>query len=410
MQEMLTVDLKDRSYLIYSGTLLPYGTLIRKALPGVKELMVVSNETIAPLYLDKVHKELEQADFKVHQVILPDGEAYKTVDSYMQIMTALIEAGLSRDCALAALGGGVVGDMTGFAAATFTRGVDYVQIPTTLLAMVDSSVGGKTAINHPLGKNMIGAFYQPKAVIADLTTLDTLPRREIAAGMGEVIKYGIIYDSAFFELLEEQADLSGLLADKHKLAAIVRRCCEIKAQVVAQDEREGGLRAILNLGHTFAHALESYLGFGTWLHGEAVGLGLLLAAKLAQSRGLVSADQYQRIEALVRRCELPCAIPEAMQAEDFLRLMRHDKKVKSGTIRYVLPQGIGRSQVYADVSDSEVSAMICSFKQEQPAAEDPFNRQHPSVPAAGSCPSLQADCQKAGDRKTAEPLVRKVKP
>lgn len=365
MLETLQVDLKDRSYPIYIGLNLDYGRLLRQALPQTSELMVVTNDTIAPLYLDKTRESLTAAGFKVHEVILKDGECYKTVDSYMQIMTALIEAGLSRDCALAALGGGVVGDMAGFAAATFTRGVPYVQLPTTLLAMVDSSVGGKTAINHPLGKNMVGAFYQPKAVAADLQVLDTLPRREIAAGMGEVIKYGIIYDAEFFAYLEQHADLSALIADKAHLIAMVKRCCAIKAEVVAQDEREGGIRAILNLGHTFGHAVEAYLGFGTWLHGEAVGLGMILASYLAMHRGSVSREQYQRICALIARCELPVKIPDGMTADDFLRLMRHDKKVKNGAIRYVLPQGIGRSAVYSDISDAEAAAVLTQFIKEQ---------------------------------------------
>ena len=362
MQHTLEVELKERSYPIVIGENLPCGSIARQALPQVTELMVVTNDTVAPLYLKKTVEELEQAAFTVHTVILRDGEAYKTVDSYMQIMTALIEANLGRDCALLALGGGVVGDMTGFAAATFNRGVPYVQMPTTLLAMVDSSVGGKTAINHPLGKNLIGAFYQPKAVCADLATLDTLPPREVAAGMGEVIKYGILYDEAFFTKLETHAKLDTITADKVALGEMVERCCAIKAEVVAQDEREKGIRAWLNLGHTFGHALEAYLGFGTWLHGEAVGLGLVLASYLSVKRGLMTPAQYQRVFNLVKAFKLPTQIPEAMQATDFLHAMRHDKKVKGGVIRYVLPLGIGRCQVFADVSDDEVSTMLTAYK------------------------------------------------
>lgn len=362
MQHTLQVELKERSYPIVIGQDLSYGSLVRQALPQVQELMVVTNATIAPLYLEKCTAMLKTEGFHVHQVILPDGEAYKTVDSYMQIMTALIEANLARDCALLALGGGVIGDMTGFAAATFNRGVAYVQLPTTLLAMVDSSVGGKTAINHPLGKNLIGAFYQPKAVLADLNTLDTLPPREVSAGMGEVIKYGMLYDADFFTKLEHIPHLDAICADKALLAAIVERCCAIKAEVVAQDEREGGIRAWLNLGHTFAHALEAFLGFGTWLHGEAVGLGLLLASYLALQRGLMTEDEYQRVHHLVAACRLPTQIPEAMQPQDFIAAMRHDKKVKGGVIRYVLPLGIGRCQVFADVADDEVCAMLAAFK------------------------------------------------
>lgn len=363
MTEILQVELKERSYPIYIGLDLDAGELIRQALPKTREIMIVTNDTIAPLYLEKTKAQLKAQGFAVHEVILPDGEAYKTVDSYMQIMTALMQAGLSRDCALAALGGGVIGDMTGFAAATYTRGVAYVQIPTTLLAMVDSSVGGKTAINHPLGKNMIGAFYQPKAVIADLNTLNTLPEREIAAGMGEVIKYGIICDQDFFSYLESLGSLHDLIADKSSLVHVVRRCCEIKADVVSQDEREGGIRAILNLGHTFGHAIEAFMGFGVWLHGEAVAVGMLLAAALSQSRGMLTAEEYRRIEHLIKQCSLPYAVPAAMGPEDFIRGMRHDKKVKSGVIRYVLPQGIGRSSVFSDVSDAEVSNLITTYKQ-----------------------------------------------
>lgn len=365
MLEQVTVELKDRSYPIYIGTDLDYGALIKKALPKQHELMVVTNDTIAPLYLQRVNDSLEAQGFAVHSVILKDGERYKTIDSYMQIMTALIEAGLSRDCALVALGGGVVGDMAGFAAATYERGVAYVQIPTTLLAMVDSSVGGKTAINHPAGKNMIGAFYQPRAVLADLNTLDTLPQKEISAGMGEVIKYGIIRDKDFFSFLEHNPYLQQGNVDKDAALHIVRRCCELKAEVVAADEREGGLRAILNLGHTFGHALEAYLGFGTWLHGEAVALGILIACKVAQGRNMFTAEEFSRVLRLMQQAKLPVHIPEQMQPEDFLPLMRHDKKVKAGVIRYVLPEGIGSSSVFSDVSDAEVLSVLKAYKEQQ---------------------------------------------
>ena len=359
--QTLNVDLKDRSYPIYIGENLDYGNLCRNALPKCKDVMVVTNTTIAPLYLEKTKESLEKAGFVVSECILNDGESYKTIDSYMQIMTALLSASFSRDCALIALGGGVVGDMTGFAAATYQRGVPYIQIPTTLLAMVDSSVGGKTAVNHPLGKNMIGAFYQPKAVIADINTLKTLPERESSAGMAEVIKYGIIIDNEFFNFLEHNA--TKLLSfDVPLLEKIVLRCCELKAQVVAQDEKEGGIRAILNLGHTFGHAVEAFLGFGTWLHGEAVGLGMVIAAHVAQNKGLISSQDVDRIVALIEKAKLPVAIPKSMQAQDFIEHMHHDKKVKSGHIRYVLPTSIGSSAVFSDLSDEYIMQQIESLR------------------------------------------------
>lgn len=362
--QTVTVGLGERSYPIFIGSKLSYGEHVRDALPKVTDLMVVSNDTVAPLYLNSVKVSLEAAGFKVSECILKDGEKYKTADSWMQILTALLEHDFGRDGALVALGGGVVGDMTGFAAACYERGVPYVQIPTTLLAMVDSSVGGKTAINHPLGKNMIGAFWQPKAVIASLDALKTLPPRELSAGMGEVVKTGIIYDGEFFSWLEQHAQ-KVFEHDQAVLEHIVRRCCEIKAEVVGKDEQEQGLRAILNLGHTFGHALEAYLGFGTWLHGEAVGLGLVIAAALARSRNLIGDDDFRRIRDLTERCRLPVKIPDQMQPEDFLRLMRHDKKVRRGVIRYVLPQKIGAAGLYTDVSDQEVSGLIAEFKEAQ---------------------------------------------
>lgn len=359
--QILNVDLKERSYPIYIGEAPDYGELCKKALPKCKDVMIVSNTTVAPLYLDRCKAALHQAGFNTATCILPDGECYKTVDSYMQIMTALLSASFGRDCALVALGGGVVGDMTGFAAATYQRGVAYVQIPTTLLAMVDSSAGGKTAINHPQGKNMIGAFYQPKAVIADIDTLKTLPEKERSAGLAEVIKAGIIVDSEFFSFLEQNADRL-LDFDIPLLEQIVYRCCEIKAKVVALDEREGGIRALLNLGHTFGHAIEAFLGFGTWLHGEAVAAGTVVAAKIAKDRGMLTDDDVKRISALLVKAKLPIAFPQQMTGEDFMKLMRHDKKVKSGHIRYVLPTAIGKSAVFSDLSDDYVMQLLESMR------------------------------------------------
>ena len=357
----IVVGLGERSYHINIGTGLNYGEIARLALPKFQDLMVVSNDTVAPLYMDLVKSELEKNGFKVRQCILKDGECYKTVESWMQILTSLLEEGFGRDSAVVALGGGVVGDMAGFAAACYQRGIPVMQIPTTLLSMVDSSVGGKTAFNHPLGKNMIGAFHQPVAVAADILMLKSLPEREIACGMGEIVKTGVIYDAKFFEYLEEHAELV-FEHDEEVISHIVQRCCEIKAEVVSKDEEEHGLRAILNFGHTFGHAIEAFLGFGTWLHGEGVGLGMVIASFLACKRGYISEGAYERIRKLIVRCHLPDRIPETMQAEDFIRLMRHDKKVRNGKIRYVLPQGIGKVGLYSDVSDEEVISLINSMK------------------------------------------------
>lgn len=359
--QRINVGLGERTYPIYIGSGLEGGRLVREALPKVRDVMVVSNDTVAPLYMAGLRAALEQQGFRTDECILKDGEEYKTSESWMQIITALLEKGFSRDGALIALGGGVVGDIAGFAAACYQRGIAYIQYPTTLLAMVDSSVGGKTAINHPLGKNMIGAFYQPKAVLADIACLKSLPERQLAAGMGEVVKTGIIYDSVFFAKLEECCDrvFSG---DAETLEYIVRRCCEIKAEVVSQDEHEHGLRAILNLGHTFGHAVEAYLGYGTWLHGEAVGLGMVMAAELAVKRELLSEEERDRIVSLIRRCRLPVTIPAAMQGRDFLKLMRHDKKVRRGVIRYVLPEGLGMARVIANVGDAEVLELTEELK------------------------------------------------
>ncbi len=365
-QRRIEVGLGDRSYpiVIGSGSGIDAGTEARQALGGRTDIMVVTNDTVGPLYLEKASKSLEAAGFKVKSCILKDGEKYKTVDSWMQILTALLESGFGRDCAVAALGGGVVGDMAGFAAACYQRGVPFIQLPTTLLAMVDSSVGGKTAINHPLGKNMIGAFHQPKAVVADLETLRTLPSREIAAGMGEIIKTAAICDTEFFKYLEEN---SGRVFehDGEVLSHIIGRCCEVKADVVSRDEREGGVRAILNFGHTFGHAIEAFLGFGTWLHGEGVGLGMVIAGALSERRGYITHDEFERLRALVRACRLPTEIPESMGPEDFIRLMRHDKKVRHGAIRYVLLKRFGEAAVYSDVSDDEARALISSLKGQE---------------------------------------------
>lgn len=354
---VINVGLGERSYPIHILHNADYGALLRQALPKTTDLMVVTNDTVGPLYLEQVTVSLEKSGFKVSSHVLKDGESYKTVESWWGILSALLERNFARDGALAALGGGVVGDMTGFAAAVYQRGVPYVQLPTTLLAMVDSSVGGKTAINHPQGKNMIGAFYQPQAVVAALKVLGTLPPRELSAGLAEAIKTAFIYDEPFIRFMQEHSG-AVFTQDEAVLTHIVERCCAIKAQVVEADEREGGLRAILNFGHTFGHALEAYLGFGTWLHGEAVGLGMCLAAALSLSRNLIDEDYYQCIVKLVAACNLPVKVPDGMQGSDFIRLMRHDKKVRSGVIRYVLPTAPGKVGLFADVSDEEVIAVV----------------------------------------------------
>lgn len=350
------IDLAENSYNIVIGNNLPMGELIKEALPKCKDLLVVTNETIAPLYLDKVQQSLEAQGYNVKSCILKDGEAYKNVDSYMQIMTSLMEASFARDCALVALGGGVVGDMTGFAASTYQRGVDFVQVPTTLLALVDSSVGGKTAINHPLGKNMIGSFYQPKAVIADIELLKTLNQREIAAGMAEVIKYGVLFDKEFFDYLDSHsfADLD--------LGYVVKRCCELKAMVVSADEKEKGQRALLNLGHTFGHAIEVGMGFGTYLHGEAVAIGMAIAAYVGSKTNGLAASDLERIIAICKRYGLPIEIPSKLDGAAFIEHMRHDKKVKQGHITYIIPKSIGDAEVSRKLDDETIIGFINEYK------------------------------------------------
>lgn len=337
--EKVHIALDENSYDIFIGHGLDSAAIIKDALPKTKDLLIVSNETIAPLYIKKLEDALTSVGFRTKSCILKDGENYKNIDSYMQIMTALLEDGFGRDCALVALGGGVIGDMTGFAAATYQRGVDFVQIPTTLLSLVDSSVGGKTAVNHPLGKNMIGAFHQPKVVVADLDYLKTLPEREIAAGMAEVIKYGVIFDHEFFKYLEDAQDTEAL-----DLAYVVKRCCELKASVVSQDEKERGLRALLNYGHTFGHAIEVGMGFGTYLHGEAVAVGMLIAAFVSNktNKGL-SEEDVSRIQVILPKYKLPYVSPDKLTGEDYIKFMRHDKKVKAGVINYVIPKSIGEA-------------------------------------------------------------------
>ncbi|WP_211452274.1 bifunctional shikimate kinase/3-dehydroquinate synthase AroKB [Collimonas antrihumi] len=335
----LQVELGERSYPIEIGpSLLTDRERIARLITG-KQVAVVTNTTVAPLYLQGFSQALKDAGKSVLEIVLPDGEEEKNWASLMQIFDRLLSAKCDRKTTLIALGGGVIGDLTGFAASAYMRGVPFVQIPTTLLAQVDSSVGGKTGINHPLGKNMIGAFYQPQAVIADTMTLHTLPERELSAGLAEVIKYGAVIDAAFFKWIEDNID--ALMArDNVALAYAIRRSCELKADVVRQDEREGGLRAILNFGHTFGHAIESGLGYGKWLHGEAVGCGMVMAADLSHRLGHISAIDKERVCALVRAAGLPTEAPN-LGAQRWLELMQIDKKNEDGQIKFILMKPLG---------------------------------------------------------------------
>ena len=358
--QLLEVDLGERSYPIAIGpALLDDAALLARHVPG-ERVAVVTNTVVAPLYLTQLTHALVAAGKQVTPIILPDGEEEKTWASLMLIFDALLAAKCDRKTTLIALGGGVVGDMTGFAAATYMRGVPLVQIPTTLLSQVDSSVGGKTGINHPLGKNMIGAFYQPQAVIADTTTLATLPDRELLAGLAEVIKHGAIIDTVFFEWIEN--NIAALLAkEPAAIAHAVRRSCEIKAEVVRQDEREGGVRAILNFGHTFAHAIEAGLGFGTWLHGEAVGCGMVMAADLSQRLGYIDGATCERIRRLVAAAGLPVIAPDLGQVT-WRELMEVDKKSEGGVIRFILLRPLGTACI-TTVPDEALTATLAACVQ-----------------------------------------------
>jgi 3-dehydroquinate synthase len=337
------IDLGDRRYEILIGQGLWSDRGAWQDLPRAATAVIVTNTTVAPLYAQRLQRTLEGCYGRTLVVELPDGEAHKDWTSLNLIFDSLLAEGCDRKTVLFALGGGVVGDITGFAAASYMRGVPFVQVPTTLLAQVDSSVGGKTAINHPLGKNMIGAFYQPVRVLCDLDTLDTLPERELSAGLAEVIKYGPISDGALLDWIELHLD--ALLArDKNALAHAVRRSCEIKAAVVAQDERESGLRAILNFGHTFGHAIEAGLGYGQWLHGEAIGCGMVMASDLSVRLGLMPPSFLDRMRRIVERARLPVVGP-ALGADRYLELMRVDKKAEGGEIRFVVIESLGRAGV-----------------------------------------------------------------
>lgn len=353
--EHVRVELADRSYDILIGSGLLTGAQAWQNLPPASQAVIVTNETVKPLYAQTLAQRMAPSYRQVHVVSLPDGEAHKDWATLNTIFDALLSQGCDRQTVLFALGGGVVGDMTGFAAACYMRGVPFVQVPTTLLAQVDSSVGGKTAVNHPLGKNMIGAFYQPRRVVCDLDTLTTLPAREVSAGLAEVIKYAPIADAAFMCWLEDHVDELRSLQPA-ALTWAVRRCCEIKAAVVGADEREGGLRAILNFGHTFGHAIEAGLGFGVWLHGEAVAAGMVMASELSERLGLAEPGLTKRLASLVERAGLPTRGP-ALGAAEYLAHMRVDKKAEAGDIRFVLIEGLGRA-VVRSAPDELVAACI----------------------------------------------------
>ncbi len=342
---IINVQLGTRSYPIYIGDgLLSSADTYAQHIVG-KQIMVVTNATIADLYLESLTQTL--SDFEVHAKVIGDGEKYKNIEVLNTIFDALLKVPCDRHVTMIALGGGVVGDITGFAAACYQRGVALLQVPTTLLAQVDSSVGGKTAINHKLGKNMIGAFYQPRAVVADTGTLRTLPEREFKAGLAEVIKYGLLGDTDFFQWLESNMDKLAR-RDHHSLIFAVERSCLNKSRIVAADEREQGRRALLNLGHTFGHAIETATNYDSWLHGEAIGVGMLMAADLSLRLGHISADDFRRIMELIKRAGLPSTPPEKMSPEKFLSYMSVDKKVKQGSIRLVLLRAIGDAYLSDD--------------------------------------------------------------
>ncbi len=344
--QTLQVALGDRAYPIHIGSgLIQNADLILPHLKR-KQVAIVTNTIVAPLYLEKLAKPLRDAGVSVIEIILPDGEAYKNSETLNLIYDALLKNRCERSTTLIALGGGVIGDLTGYAAATYLRGVSFIQIPTTLLSQVDSSVGGKTGINHPLGKNMIGAFYQPKLVLADIDVLQTLPQRELSAGVAEVIKYGLIRDADFFDWLE--VNISKLMAlDEVVTTYAIYRSCQNKAEVVASDEHETGERALLNLGHTFGHAIENAMGYGVWLHGEAVAAGTMLAADLSRRMGWLNDSEIQRMHALLTAARLPLHAPN-LGVEKYLSLMQSDKKVADGKIRLVLQQGIGKAVITSD--------------------------------------------------------------
>ncbi|MCP5420537.1 MAG: 3-dehydroquinate synthase [Gammaproteobacteria bacterium] len=353
--QILEVNLGERSYPIYIGAdLLGQPEILHRYISG-KQVLWVSNETVAPLYLERAQTMLP--DFQQEAVVLPDGEQYKTLEVLGLVFDALLKHRYERNCTLIALGGGVVGDMTGFAAACYQRGVHFIQVPTTLLAQVDSSVGGKTGVNHPLGKNMIGAFYQPRCVLVDTNTLRTLPDRELSAGIAEIVKYGLIRDIPFLGWLEKHME-DLLNRDPKSLTYAILQSCRNKAEIVAEDERENGVRALLNLGHTFGHAIETGLGYGVWLHGEAVAAGMAMAADLSARLGWLSTDQVKRVTDLLLRARLPVQLPASLSGEDFLRLMAVDKKVRDGRLRLILLEDLGVGRIVDNPEPEKLRATL----------------------------------------------------
>ncbi len=355
----LRVELGDRGYAIHIARGLLQQADLFAPFVNKRQVVIVSNTTVAPLYADGVERTLRTAGARdVVRALLPDGESFKDWQHLQLIFDAMLEARCDRKAVVVALGGGVIGDMAGFAASAFMRGIDFIQVPTTLLSQVDSSVGGKTGINHPLGKNMIGAFYQPKMVVADLATLDTLPDRELSCGLAEIIKHGAIADTAYLAAVEQ--DMPLLLArDEAALYRAVRRSCEIKAHVVAQDEKEGGLRAILNFGHTFGHAIEAGMGYGAWLHGEAVGCGMVMAAHVCQRLGRLGASEVERVQAAVVAARLPIQPPK-LGLQTYMDLMAVDKKASDGAVKYVLLKGLGAADTAA-VPDAVIADMLTAL-------------------------------------------------
>lgn len=351
----LTIDLGNRSYPIYIGSsLLENRSLYEPAIKG-RNVLIVTNETVAPLYLDRIKRTLE--GYNVHSVILPDGEKHKTLAVLETLFNKLLELRFDRNCTLIALGGGVIGDMTGFAAASYQRGVSFVQIPTTLLSQVDSSVGGKTGVNHPLGKNMIGAFHQPQAVIADIETLYTLDDRQLKAGVAEVIKYGLLIDKPFFDWLRDNMEAL-LNRDPGALIYAIEHSCQTKANIVANDEREKGQRALLNLGHTFGHAIETGMGYGNWLHGEAVAVGMCMAADLSSRLGWISEAERRAVSEMITQAGLPTRAPEQIDEQQFLNLMAQDKKVRDHTLNLVLFKSIGETVLSNDFPEESLRETI----------------------------------------------------
>ena len=357
-QKILNVDLGSKSYPIFIGSeLLSQKSLITDHIHG-QQVMIVSNKTVAPLYLDQLVSQLD--GYTVECMILPDGEQYKTLETVNTIFDALLKSKFDRTSTLIALGGGVVGDITGFAASSYLRGVNFIQIPTTLLSQVDSSVGGKTGVNHDLGKNMIGAFFQPKAVIIDVSTLDTLNDREFSAGMAEVIKYGLLGNAVFLSMIEENIELI-MNRDKDLITDVIFHSCEDKARIVALDEFENGKRALLNLGHTFGHGIENTFGYGVYLHGEAVSIGINMAAMLSMLEGDLSKEDINRIKNLLSKANLPTTIKKSMDSESLIKAMSLDKKTIDGNIRLVLLKSIGDSLITGSYSKENFNTVISNF-------------------------------------------------